>query len=468
MIGLENTQEQHLVLSQKMIQSAEILQMDVQELEIYIQQTALENPLIDLDEQGNEEKAEKVVQQDDDFRRKLEWLNQTDEQNRLYYQQEYEEEKERADWNFAVEENRLKDYLMSQLIMTIQSDKERECVEFLIDCLDSKGYLREDDFELAKKLNVSLEELEACIKLLQSAEPVGVGARTLEECLLLQLDRMWDITLCSEERKVQMECLINDYLEMLGKKRFVQITALSGISTEHVLECFEIIQKMNPIPGNSFSSREKLRYIRPDVAVVKFKEYFEILLNDANIPKIFINRYYLNMMREDDSLEVQDYIKGKYRHAKWVQHCVEERNHTLQKVVREIIEIQKNFFEIPDGKRVPMSLVDIAERLDIHESTVSRAVRGKFLQCAWGVFPLNYFFVKCVAGTEEKRFTPEDVKHKMLEIIEEENKKKPFSDQKIAGLLEEAGIGVSRRTVAKYRMEMILPDASGRKEFIGV
>lgn len=469
-IGYRQTQEQKTILSQKMIQSAEILQMDVQELVTYVQQQALENPLIDMEEMekgisgslyGDTDSGQG---ENDEFRRKLEWLNRTDEQNRIYYSEEYEEAQNRDPWNFSGEENNLEDYVLSQLLMQLRTEKDYECMEFLVYSLDSRGYLADDVGELKEKLGIDDETMGQYIKLLKSAEPAGVGAKSLEECLQIQLERLHEAGCLEEQDYEELMVLTGSHMEALGKRHFAQIAEQMDISVEDVLRHYEMIRGLNPIPGNSFSSREEMRYIKPDVTVVKFEDYFEVLVNDTNIPHISVNRQYLNMMNEDTTGEVQEYIQNKYRQVQWVQRCIEERNGTLRKVAREMVAIQQAFFEKPDGRRVPMSLRDIAKRLEIHESTVSRAVKNKFLQCAWGMYPMNYFFVKKVAADSVgEGTTPEYVKQQIQEIIRAEDKKKPLSDQKISERLKAQGIEVSRRTVAKYRGEMMIPDTTGRK-----
>lgn len=471
-LGYQQALEQKQILSQKMIQSAEILQMDVQELEEYIQKQALENPLIDLEEMEKgisgflygTEKHENG--ENEDLKRKLEWLNHADEQNRLYYAQEYEESEEKTPWNFAMEENSLEDFLMSQLVMLADTEEDRECLEFLVCSLDSKGYLKEDTWALAQEMKIPHSRLEKYLKILQSVEPAGVGAQNVSQCLMIQLERMRESGFIDEELFEHVSRMVEQHLEELGKRRFAQVAEQMGITVEQVDVCYRVIQKLNPIPGNSFSSRETLRYIKPDVTVVKFEDYFEILVNDMNTPKITFNQYYLRMMNQDSSKEVQEYIKNKYQQAQWMQHCVEERGSTLRKVTREIVSIQQEFFENPNGKRVPMNLQTIANRLEIHESTVSRTIRNKFLQCSRGVFPLNYFFVKGVAEAPGGPVTPEDLKQKIMEVIGRENKRKPLSDQKISEELKKMGIEISRRTIAKYRGELMIADASGRKEFV--
>lgn len=471
-IGYRQTQEQKTALSQKMIQSAQILQMDVQELEHYVQQQALENPMIDLDEMERgisgslrgDGDGEKTGDDREEFRRKLEWLNRSDEQNRIYYSEEYEEAENRDAWNVSEEENSLEDYVLSQLVMQLRTQKDCECLEFLVYSLDSRGYLTDDPEEIRQKLGIGREDMDRYLELLQSAEPAGVGARSLEECLQIQLRRMHGSGYFEQQEFDQLMELAGSHMEALGKRHFSRIAEQMGISTEEVLEYYEIIRRLNPIPGNSFSSREDMRYVKPDVTVVKFEDYFEVLVNDANVPHISVNRQYLNMMNEDASGEVLDYLQNKYRQVEWVRHCIEERTGTLRRVAREIVAVQRSFFESPNGKRVPMSLHDIAERLDIHESTVSRAVKNKFLQCAWGMYPMNYFFVKRVAADPVgEGMTPELVKQKIGELIAGEDKKKPLSDQKISDRLKAEGVEVSRRTVAKYRGEMMIADTAGRK-----
>lgn len=473
MLGMNyrQIQEQKQILSHKMIQSAEILQMDVQELENYIQNQAMENPLIDLDEMEKgmaaaSEGAESSTDRDqDEFRRKLEWLNRMDEQNRVYYSEEYEESEEREAWNISSEKNDLKDYVLSQLVMQLKTERDCECMEFLVYCLDDKGYLTDELSELGGRLGLDEPGLMHYLELLQSAEPAGVGARTLAECLQIQLRRMAAGGLL-ENQDLDFLIKLTESVVALGKRHFKQIAEQLMCSVEDVITGCDVIRMLNPIPGNSFSTREEMRYVKPDVTVVKFENYLEVLVNDMNLPQVTVNSYYLNIMKEDSSAETMEYLQDKYKRVQWLQHCIAERTSTLKRVAKEIVAIQQNFFEEKGGHRVPMSLRDIADRLDIHESTVSRTVKNKFLQCAWGVYPLNYFFVKKVAaepGGAAETLTPELVQQKIREIIDGEDKKKPLSDQKISDLLSTQKIAISRRTVAKYRGEMMIADATGRK-----
>ena len=473
MFEINQQQEQRQQLSQRMIQSAEILQMDTQELEQYIAAQAAENPMIDLDEMEKGKTASRTVEENGSteerereiLRKKLEWLNRCDEQNRVYYAEEAEEAEQREPWNVSREENSLKDYLMSQMILRLKTDREREIMEFLTDSLDRRGYLTDSAETLAQTLGMEAQELLPYIRLLQSLEPAGVGAGSLSECLVLQLRRLAESGALSEKDCERLCVLACSHLEALSRQHFAQAAEALGVSREQVAADYRFLQGLNPIPGNAFSSREEMRYVKPDAAVVKFEGYFEVIINDLYLPRVSVNVYYLKLLQEEQSKEVQSYLNEKYRQLEWIRRCISERSDTLLRVTREIVRQQSAFFEHPDGKRVPMSLRDVAEKLELHESTVSRAVKNKFLQCARGVYPMSYFFVRKASNFDSGAgITPEQFRSAIKKLIEEENPAKPLSDQRIADKLELSGMPLSRRTVAKYRAEMLIPDASGRKQ----
>lgn len=444
---------QSMALSQKMIQSTEILQMGSMELENYIKELAVDNPVVDL-EDNNE-----VPSPEDDLMRKLEWLGSSDEQNRVYYSQDYDLE-ERDKWNFSVDEGEdLADYLMSQLIGTQYSQKQMEVLNFMALCLDSKGYFNENLEDVARRFDMEKAQAQELLEVIQGLEPAGVGARDLRECLLLQLDRL-------KIEDIVVRTVVSDYLELLGKNQLHVIAKKMKVSTDAISFASKVIKGLNPKPGNSFSSREHLKYITPDVTVVRLGGYFEILLNEYMYPKININGYYLKLLKGDATKETKNYVTEKVHQAEWIQNCISQRNRTLLSVTKAIVDAQELFFTNGPGHLRPMKLLDIADKLEIHESTVSRAVRDKYMQCSWGIYPLNYFFSKGIATNNAiAAVTPEDVKRAIHEIIDEENKKKPLSDRLISETLSARGINLSRRTVAKYREEEGIKDASGRKVF---
>ena len=454
--------KQTQTLSQRMIQSAEILQMTSQELNTYINELALENPVIDIVEPPTaEEQRESIEQQ--------EWLNSFNEENYYLYQRQNNDDDYdfKSSWNINTDDGEtLQDYLWSQLITKNFTDQETEIIKFMLECLDNKGYLEESIETIASYFGTDTEIVEELLSDLQPLDPSGVCARTLEECLKLQLERRDMLT-------PVLESIIDNCLEMVAKNQIPAIARKLRLSPTETAGYCQIIKSLNPKPGVSFSSRDQLRYIIPDVTIVKFKDHFDILLNESMYPTIELNSYYRQMNQNPESSELKEYLGNKIRQAEWVKQCVTQRGKTLMQVSRAILEHQEEFFTFGPAHLNPLRLADIAQELDIHESTVSRAVSKKYLQCSWGVYPMNFFFSRSVAVQESsssesgtQSVTAADIKRVLREIIEEENKKKPYSDRLLGEKLAERGISISRRTVAKYREDEGIADASGRKEYV--
>ena len=454
--------KQTQTLSQRMIQSAEILQMTSQELNTYINELALENPVIDIVEPPTaEEQRESIEQQ--------EWLNSFNEENYYLYQRQNNDDDYdfKSSWNINTDDGEtLQDYLWSQLITENFTDQETEIIKFMLECLDNKGYLEESTETIASYFGTDTELVEDLLSDLQALDPSGVCARSLEECLKLQLERRNMLT-------PVLESIIDNCLEMVAKNQIPAIARKLRLSPAETAGYCQIIKSLNPKPGVSFSSRDQLRYIIPDVTIVKFKDHFDILLNESMYPTIELNSYYRQMNQNPESSELKEYLGNKIRQAEWVKQCVTQRGKTLMQVSRAILEHQEEFFTFGPAHLNPLRLADIAQELDIHESTVSRAVSKKYLQCSWGVYPMNFFFSRSVAVQESsssesgtQSVTAADIKRVLREIIEEENKKKPYSDRLLGEKLAERGISISRRTVAKYREEEGIADASGRKEYV--
>ena len=454
--------KQTQTLSQRMIQSAEILQMTSQELNTYINELALENPVIDIVEPPTaQEQRESIEQQ--------EWLNSFNEENYYLYQRQNNDDDYdfKSSWNINTDDGEtLQDYLWSQLITENFTDQETEIIKFMLECLDNKGYLEESIETIASYFGTDTELVEDLLSDLQALDPSGVCARSLEECLKLQLERRNMLT-------PVLESIIDNCLEMVARNQIPAIARKLRLSPAETAGYCQIIKSLNPEPGVSLSSRDQLRCIIPDVTIVKFKDHLDILLNESMYPTIELNSYYRQMNQNPESSELKEYLGNKIRQAEWVKQCVTQRGKTLMQVSRAILEHQEEFFTFGPAHLSPLRLADIAQELDIHESTVSRAVSKKYLQCSWGVYPMNYFFSRSVAVQESsgnengaQSVTAADIKRVLREIIEEENKKKPYSDRLLGEKLAERGISISRRTVAKYREEEGIADASGRKAYV--
>ena len=328
--------KQTQALSQRMIQSAEILQMTSQELNTYINELALENPVIDIVEPpaGNQQKESIEEQQ---------WLNSFNEENYYLYQRQNNDDDYdfKSSWNINTDDGEtLQDYLWSQLVTEDFSSLETDMIKFMLESLDNKGYLGESAEDIASYFQTDLSVVERLLYTLQQLDPAGVCARNLEECLSLQLDRRQMLTPI-------LSSIIDGCLEMVARNQIPAIARKLHLSQAEAAGYCQIIKSLNPKPGVSFSSREKLRYIIPDVTIVKFKEHFDILLNESMYPNIEINSYYSQMNRNPDSAELKEYLSNKIRQAEWVRQCVTQRGKTLMQVSKSILEHQEGFFTWP-------------------------------------------------------------------------------------------------------------------------
>ncbi len=451
-LSLQLSQKQ--ILSQRMQQSVEILQMNTTTLSECVREWMEENPVLDWKE------AEPVAQEKNDkLREKLEWLEAADEQNRGYYKVEHEKENESDDWKYGKKTKRtLRESLLFQIHMLPSGQKERSVLSFLAESTDAGGYLEEADLEAAKeKYHLSQAEMERILERFQTLEPVGVGARNLKECLLIQLRAKGASALAIR--------MAEEYLEELGKNRLQAVAKQLHVKLCEAAEAFQEIKTCSPKPGSGFDESADTGYILPDILVEKRNGELNVSLNSGYIPQLFVSPYYLGLLKSDAQEEAKDYIKHKVGQAQWLIQCIHSRENTLLRTAEVIVSLQQPFFLEKDGAVRPMRLVDVAEMLQVHESTVSRAINGKYLQCCRGVYPLQYFFSKALASGEEEAVSAKQTQQQLRKMIEQEDKKDPLSDRALAEALQQQGIRISRRTVAKYRQAMQILGAAGRKEF---
>lgn len=439
--GLQQKQN----LSRKMLQSVHVLEMSMEETEDFLREIIENNPMVDLDDD--------YLNQQKELKEQWQWEKEHDYQTAGTYAGEEQEEKDEAP--YLITEDTLEDYLMMQLVPLCKGKYKKDVFYYLIKSLNRQGYLDVEMDVLARELNLTIGEVEEYLDILQACEPAGIAARNIEECLVIQIMRM-----CPEETTAIR--IIKECIELFAKRRFSSIAEKLGCTAEEVQSASEIIYSLNPKPSNGFAEMDNLQYVRPDVFVLWHEDKPEIIVNESASARMTINPYYLKILEtEKISKETISYIKNKVEQVKWAVKCVDQRNNTLQQVVSAIVEWQELFFRFGSGRVVPMRLVDIAPKVDMHVSTISRAIKNKYVQCDYGLFSLSYFFSKTIGEGES---TPDDVKENLRKIIEQENKKKPLSDQKIANMLVERGFQISRRTVAKYRSEMGILGTSERKE----
>lgn len=443
------------MLSQKMIQSVGLLQMNSQELSEYISELSLENPMVELESEAPADEQEMRL-------RKLEWLAGLDEQNRAYYNYD-REDSENTGFMENISGHRtetLSDVLRLQLLSGHYSPQEMKIFDYLIDSVDSKGYLTLPAEQVAETFHISVKDAESYFGILRELEPDGVCAAGPRECLLKQIDKKggedWDV-----ERALISECM-----DLIARNKLPAAAAKLGQPLERVTTALERIRELNPIPAQGFDTETALHYVTPDITIVKFEDHFEILLNEYAYPKIRVNKYYLKLLRSGCDEETKKYLTEKLRQIEETQGHIERRGSTLMELAKFLLERQRDFFEHGEQGIRPLKMKEAAAAMNVHESTVSRAVRDKYLQCPWGLYPLSYFFSAGIAGEDEEEVSARKIRLEIRKLIDGEDKKKPRSDQKLCDLLQEQGIAVSRRTVAKYREEMGIGSTRERKTWV--
>ena len=436
-------QTQKLALTPQMEQSLSVLQMGTEELNQCIEEEVLSNPMLDYAKEP--EKKE---------------VRRSQGEGIGYYSRKKTEDTDYQSYLNAIadeksEDTELAEYLRMQLYTKKISPRRQKIGKYLIECLEESGYLKMDMDELAKGIGLSKEELEREIRFMQTLEPCGVFARDLKECLLLQVEG-------EEQMQRQVRLLIEKYLDEIAQNKIPQISKQTGLTTAEITKTIQYIkEELEPVPGRGYGCANRNEYIYPDITVKEDEKGYRIILNKEKVHTLELNREYLPMLGQVHSSEENKYLKEQYQKAKILLRNIGKREETLAAVAEAIVDWQREFFEKGKASLKPMNLLDIAQELDVHESTVSRAVRDKYLECRWGIFELKYFFSnKTSDGNNCNVLTC------IQEIIRSENKQKPLSDAKIAEQLEKKGIRISRRTVTKYREQMQIPNTQMRKEYV--
>ena len=455
LMALELNTRQAPGLSQRMIQSVRILQMTTQELERYLDELAVENPAMDVERPA----CDSVDARHDEY------LLREEARYRTLRQHDDDDYDPRDSWNFAQPDGEtLREHLLSQLDAHAFSPLESAVIDALLDCLDESGYLTEDAQSVARRLHADIGTVERMIHLLQSLEPAGVCAASLGECLRLQLEAMG--ALDDAARRIVDECL-----DLVARTKCATIANRLGISAAAAGQYCALIRGLDPRPGARFFTRQETQYVTPDVTVARTEDGFRAILNRADLPMMSVNGYYDRLRRQTTDPETRDFLERKVQQVQWVRQCISQRQVTLRRISDEIIRRQTAFFERGPACLQSMKLSEIADALGIHESTVSRAVAQKYILCDWGVFPMQHLFQRKATArdrrseaTMEQDLTSDGIKRMLQEIIRSEDARKPFSDRVLGEKLAERGVSISRRTVAKYRDESGIPDASGRRQ----
>ena len=441
--NIELIQSQKLVMTAQLKQSLSILNMSSLELEEEIKKESQENPLLEVENNGDIHWEE--------YFKKFE--------NRSYSNINYDSDKELSLENLVENKGGLYDYIKMQLGLYNLGIEERKICEYIVDCLDKDGYLDIDEKYIIKELHIDNDLFLKCLNKIQRLEPSGIGARNLSESLLIQIKN-------KDIKNVILESIIKEDLDDIGKNKIKQIGKKYNLSMEECLKYIDIIRSLEPKPGRFFSN-EKSIYIQPDVIVRKINNEFIVYMNEVENFNLSINNFYKSILINPSSDEnAKKFIKNKLNYAASLIKNIETRKNTILRIAEVILKEQEEFFLKGPKYIKPMKLKDIANELGYHESTISRGVNSKYMLTPFGLFEFKYFFTTSIETESEEGISSRKIKNLIKDIINEENKLKPLSDDNICKELKNKGVILARRTVAKYREEMGIPSSSKRKQFI--
>ncbi|MDQ3118540.1 MAG: RNA polymerase factor sigma-54, partial [Verrucomicrobiota bacterium] len=415
-------------------------------------------------DEGEEPKSE-TEKADETFKEEFDQLAKLDDEWRDYMAQsssysgrsQDEEEKRQFFFDSIATQETLQQHLMGQLNQTALNTDDRKSAEVIIGNIDDSGFLQSSPEDMSMNTGIAKEDFEHMLTLIQSFYPPGVGAQDLRECLLIQLKR--------EGKQNSLEYkIISEHMADLGKRRFPEIARRMGLSVEQVQKCANNIAQLDPRPGQIFAESPQ-NYVLPDVTVEKIDGEYQIILNGEQIPHLRISNTYKDIMSQDgNGSDVKDYIRDKIRSGKFLIKSIHQRQQTISNISHQIVSRQLEFLDHGSAHLKPMTMVQIADAVGVHETTVSRAISGKYMSTPQGVYEMKYFFTPGYQTSSGEAMSNTSVKEAILDLVKAEDGSSPLSDKEIVEILSERGIPIARRTVAKYRTELnILPSNMRRK-----
>ncbi|MDA7521347.1 RNA polymerase factor sigma-54 [Verrucomicrobia bacterium] len=493
---------QGLFLSQKMAlsqmlapqlqQSLALLQAPMLELKALVNQELEQNPVLeelieqelkskdsssDTESDSSKDAGESFSDSDnsndsrdtsEEWESQIEKLSQLDQEWRDYFSEtalpvkrhsKEDDERRQHMFDSLTTTTSLQETLREQVRLSDLSPDQHQIADLLIGNIDEKGYLNASIDELVFSTNTPKETIQVILELIQTFEPAGVAAIDLRECLMLQLERA--------EREMTLEYRILDRcFKLLGKRKFPEIARDLGVSLEHVVEATEHISRLNPRPGNAYLNDGET-YVSPEVFITKTGDEYVVSTNNDHIPRIRISNTYKDLLSQTGSAsDLKEYIREKIRSGKFLIKSIDQRQQTISNIAKEIVRRQNEFFDNGIAHLKPMTMMQVAEKVGVHETTVSRAVSGKYLQCAQGIFEMKFFFtsgIQTSSGTDISNATVKDI---IQDMVRSEAPSKPLSDDQIVKNLLQKEIKIARRTVAKYRNELNILPSHLRKQYI--
>lgn len=470
-MGLNLEQTQKLIMTPELRQAIKILQLSTIELNEYLEQEVLENPLLELGNDvelpGNGVEAESQLSQTEELpvpELDVDWQEYFQDESDLgFIPSPRSEEKNYSFEYFTSKEPTLHDHLRYQVQMAFPAGRQRDIGLFLIGNIDDHGYLQLSLQDAAQYLGLETWEVQQVLEVIQTFDPPGVGARTLEECLIIQLRQR------DHYDPLVLE-VIKHGLRDLAAGRLARIARRLNTTVQRIQEISDFIRTLNPKPGSSFGGTQGVRYIVPDVIIERVDEEYVVILNDSITPRLGINPLYRQLLCHDHMCdpETRKFLQNKLNAAARIIRSVEQRRTTLYRVVSCLVNFQREFLDKGIKYLKPLTLRQVAETLGIHESTVSRATANKYAQTPQGVFELKFFFASGVGGgpsADGLVASAESIKKIISEHINREHPGRPLTDQQLADLISSQGVAISRRTVAKYRNELGIPVAAKRRRY---
>ncbi len=451
---------QKLSITTQLQQSIKLLSLNHQEMKNKIQEELLENPVLQTEEDSHQEELSSLSNEDrlqEDIKSLQEWAEVSKGSS---YQSLSREKKnsENTFEQFLSEPITLESHLLWQTQISRISEESKSLLVILIFDLDERGYLKSSLEELSQRENIPINKLEIALKILQSMDPLGIGARDIRECLLIQARHL-------EEDTKDMVLTIKNHLEDLKNKNYQAISSCLNISIEEVLDICKIIQSMEPIPAQNFSF-QPTEYITPDIYLYKEGNEYKVLLNEEGFPHLRIDNHYKKMLNKFSShrSDMKRYIKGKVQAGDWFIRSLLQRQETIRKVAESLVKHQRDFLDHGFLHLKPLILQDIAQDISVHISTVSRVTSNKYIYTPQGLIPLKYFFNTGVLNSMGESISIPVIKYRIKQWVEEEDIKKPLSDRDIVEkLFKGLHLSLSRRTVAQYRDSIGIPPVNKRK-----
>ena len=468
---------QKLILTPQLQQAIKLLQLPYLELSQFLNQELIENPVLEeleesdeipIEESTSEERESLEIEEaHEDTEAPLEKLMKLSVDE--YFEERGFDGRDLGYFNpgtesppsfeqFITKKSNLYDHLLWQLRLSNSPESIRKIGEIIIGNLDENGYLRASIEEIEEETKTQRETVEDALSLIQSFDPIGVGARNIIECLLLQLNAL-------NLQGTLAEKIIMNNMDELGKKKYAQIAQRYNLPIKDIMAAVKVIDGLEPKPGRNFFNPET-NYIVPDVYLIKTADGYQIVLNDEGLPRLRINSLYKKLIHQNNAVSKEDkqFLVEKLRSAVGLIKSLEQRDKTIYRVTDSLLDLQREFFDKGVEYLKPLTLREVASGLNLHESTISRVTSNKYISCTHGIFSFRFLFSSALHSSMGS-VSSKSVKNSLKKIVAEEDSRKPLSDQHIAEILKENGIIIARRTVAKYREELGIPSQTHRRKF---